>query len=109
MDPKVQQAIQVLQSARKLNLKDPAQLSRAKAILGMANKFKAMPSLDPALSAELMRFYDTVGAHPAVAGIKDPTVQDKPMDMPATMPTPVQGNKWEAMNPPLPPLGKKVK
>lgn len=91
MDPKTQQIIQMLQMAQRLNIKDPGQLAKAQKICQVAKGLQGKPNLDPALNAELMRFFDSVGARPEVAGIK----------------TTVQGNKWEQMNPPLPPLGKK--
>jgi hypothetical protein len=93
----VQQAAQfvnILRSSQRLNLKDPAALVKAKKVLTMAKDLQSNPKyqpLPPELNAELTRFFDSVGARPEVAGIK----------------TTVQGNKWESMNPILPPLGKK--
>lgn len=72
------QYIKILQSAQQLNIKDPTALARAKKILQFANSLKGK-QVPPALNAELMRFYDSVGARPEVAGIK----------------TTVQGNRWE--------------
>lgn len=89
MDPRIQQVLTVLQQSQRLNLKDPAQLEKARKVLQMANKLKATPNLPPEVNAELIRFYDSVGARPEVAGIK----------------TQVQGNKWEEKFP-TPPLFK---
>jgi hypothetical protein len=88
------QFINILRSSQRLNLKDPAALAKAKKVLSMANDLQTNPKyqpLPPELNAELIRFFDSVGARPEVAGIK----------------TTVQGNKWEQAHPALPPLGYK--
>lgn len=80
MDPaQVSKFINVLQAAQRYNLRDPSQLEKAKKTLQMANQLRSMPNLPQNLNAELIRFYDTVGARPEVAGIK----------------TTITGNKWE--------------
>ncbi len=74
----VAQYVKILQNSQRLNISDPAGLAKAKKVLQFANSLKGQ-QVPPLLSAELMRFYDSVGARPEVAGIK----------------TTIQGNKWE--------------
>jgi hypothetical protein len=73
--------INVLRQSQRLNLRDPTQLARAKKVLMMANQVKGMADLPPEVNAELIKFYDTVGARPEVAGTKFT----------------VSGNKWETL------------
>lgn len=89
MDPtQINQFVTILRNSQRLNVKDPAQLAKAQKVLQMANKLRAAPNLPPEINAELMKFYDSVGARPEVAGVK----------------TTIQGNKWEEKHPALPPL-----
>lgn len=90
------QFIQILRQSQSLNLKDPNALAKAKKVCTMAKDLQKNPRyqpLPPDLNAEMMRFMDSIGARPEVAGMQ----------------MSVQGNKWEQLIPALPPLGKKVR
>lgn len=71
--------VSILRRSHSLNLKNPTELAHAKKILDMANKLKGVAAGVPELNAELIKFYDNVGARPEVAGIR----------------TTVQGSLWD--------------
>lgn len=91
MDPaKIKQIVDILRGSQRLDVRNPTHLDRAKKILQMANGLKSMGNLPPEINSELLRFYDTIGARPEVAGIR----------------TMVRGSRWDDLIGPMPVFGR---